>query len=200
MARLDELGIAENTVFIFMSDNGGLARVTSNAPLREGKGTLYEGGVREPMIIRWPGVVTPGSVCDTPAISVDFFPTILAMAGVPQQAENIDGIDLTPLLRGGTVSRPDALYWHYPHYHAGGATPGGAVRDGGYKLIDYYGEERFELYDLNADLGERNDLAVKMPEKARELRKKLHDWLRKVDAQMPTPNPDFDPAKRGQRG
>ncbi len=200
MARLDELGIADNTVVIFMSDNGGLATVTSNAPLRAGKGTLYEGGVREPMIVRWPGVVKPGSVCDAPVISVDFFPTILAMAGAPMTVENIDGVDLLPLLRGGAAPVRDALYWHYPHYHAGGATPGGAIRDGDYKLIDYYGEERFELYDLGADLGEKNDLAAKMPEKARELRTKLHDWLRRVNAQMPTPNPNFDPKKREKTG
>ncbi len=198
MARLEDLGISDNTVIIFMSDNGGLATATSNAPLRAGKGTLYEGGVREPMIIRWPGLAKPGSVCDTPVISVDFFPTLLAMAGVPVKVDNLDGIDLTPLLRGGGVSRPEALYWHYPHYHGGGATPGGAIRDGNYKLIDYYGEERFELYDLKADLGEKEDLARKMPEKARELRMKLHDWLKRVDAQMPTPNPDFDPGKRDQ--
>jgi arylsulfatase A-like enzyme len=200
MARLDELGIADNTVVIFMSDNGGLARVTSNAPLRSGKGTLYEGGVREPMIVRWPGVVKPGSVCDTPVISVDFFPTILAMAGVPMTVDNIDGVDLTPLLHGGTAPAREALYWHYPHYHAGGATPGGAIREGDYKLIDYYGEERFELYELKADLGEQNDLAEKMPEKARELRRKLHDWLHKVDAQMHTPNPNYDPKKRDRTG
>ena len=198
MARLDELGIADNTLVVFTSDNGGLAKVTSNAPLRAGKGTLYEGGIREPLIIRWPGVVKPGSVCDTPVTSVDFFPTLLAAAGVPVPAPAgpLDGIDVTPLLRGGTVARQDALYWHYPHYHAGGATPGGAIREGDYKLIDFYGEERFELYDLKADLGEQRDLAAEQPEKARALREKLHAWLRRVDAQMPTPNPDFDPAKR----
>jgi arylsulfatase A-like enzyme len=200
LARLDELAIAENTVVIFMSDNGGLAWVTSNAPLRAGKGTLHEGGIREPMIIRWPGVAKPGIVCDAPAISVDFFPTILAMAGVTMNVSNIDGVDLTPLLRGGAAPARTALYWHYPHYHAGGATPGGAIRDGDYKLIDYYGEDRFELYDLKADLGERNNLAEAMPEKALELRNKLHDWLRGVDAQMPTPNPNYEPGKRGRTG
>ncbi|MBE3071171.1 MAG: sulfatase [Planctomycetes bacterium] len=195
LAQLDDLGLADRTIVFFMSDNGGLVGSTSNAPLREGKGTLYEGGIREPLIVRWPGVVRPGSDIDAVVTSVDFFPTILAMAGVADPVQNVDGIDITPVLRQtGTVDR-DAIYWHYPHYHPCGATPGGIVREGDWKLIEYYEDGRLELYNLRDDLAETKNLAGDMPDKAGALRKKLHDWLGEVNAQMPTPNPDYDPAK-----
>ncbi|MBM4039679.1 MAG: sulfatase [Planctomycetes bacterium] len=191
MAKLDELGIADRTVVFFMSDNGGLASVTSNAPLRAGKGTLYEGGVREPWIVKWPGVVKPGSTCSVPVISTDFFPTILEMAGLkadPKQAP--DGLSTVPLLKQtGTIER-EALYWHYPHYHI--TLPGGAIRCGDWKLIEYFEDGKLELYNLKDDLSETIDLAAKMPEKAAELRKKLDDWRKAVGAQMPTPNPNYD--------
>ncbi len=200
MRKLDDLGIADRTVVIFMSDNGGLAWVTSNAPLRAGKGTMYEGGIREPMIVRWPGVVKPGSICDAMVTSVDFFPTILAIAGVKDvPAKDIDGVSLVPLLRQSGRLRRDAIYWHYPHYHPGGATPCGAIRRGDYKLIEFFEDGRLELYNLKEDVGERTDLAAAMPQKAAELRKKLANWRRAVKAQMPTPNPDYDPARAGQR-
>lgn len=190
--KLDELGIADSTIVFFMSDNGGLEEVTSNAPLRAGKGTLYEGGIREPWIVKWPGVVKPGSICNVPVISTDFFSTIMEMAGArPDQAKTADGLSIVPLLKGtGSVER-EALYWHYPHYHI--TNPGGAIRCGDFKLIEYYEDGTLELYDLKNDVGEKTDLAGKMPDKAAELRKKLDDWRKAVGAQMPTPNPDYDP-------
>ncbi|OGV70952.1 MAG: hypothetical protein A2283_17365 [Lentisphaerae bacterium RIFOXYA12_FULL_48_11] len=192
MKKLDELGIADNTIVFFMSDNGGLEAVTSNAPLRAGKGTLYEGGVREPWIVKWPGVVKPGSRCSVPVISTDFFSTITEMAGISGEAARTpDGLSIVPLLKEtGTVQR-EALYWHYPHYHK--TNPGGAIRCGDFKLIEYYEDGVIELFDLKNDLGEMTNLAGKMPGKAEELRKKLDDWRKAVGAQMPTPNPDYDP-------
>jgi len=225
MQKLDELGISQQTIVFFMSDNGGLANNTSNAPLRAGKGSPWEGGTREPMIIRWPGVVAPGSVCDAPVISVDFYPTILEMAGVrgdaarekgtgpiyrngpqdashkldlspfPSQNADVDGESLVPLLKQMGRQRRDAIFWHYPHYHPGGATPYGAVRQGDFKLIEFYEDHHAELYNLKDDIGEKNELSAKMPEKAQQLRKLLGDWRKKVGAQMPTPNPNYDPAR-----
>jgi arylsulfatase A-like enzyme len=194
MAKLDELGIADRTVVFFMSDNGGLASVTSNAPLRAGKGTMYEGGIREPWIVRWPGVVKPGTTCSVPVSSIDFYPTILEMAGMrPDRKQVLDGLSIMPLLKqSGTLER-EALYWHYPHYHL--TTPGGAIRCGDLKLIEYYEDGKLELYDLKNDLSEKTDLAAKMPDKAAELRKKLDDWRKAVGAQMPTPNPSYDPKR-----
>jgi arylsulfatase A-like enzyme len=161
--------------------------------LRAGKGTLYEGGIREPMIIRWPGVAKPGTVCDVPVTSVDFFPTLLEMAGVKPGIKDIDGISLVPLLGGTGKLDRDALYWHYPHYHPGGATPCGAIRRGNDKLLEFYEDNHVELYDLAADIGETKDLAAAMPEKAAALRKQLQDWRTRVKATMPTPNPDYRP-------
>ncbi|MBN1341972.1 MAG: sulfatase [Phycisphaerae bacterium] len=196
MAKLAELKIDDRTVVFFMSDNGGLALngITDNSPLRAGKGTMYEGGVREPMIVRWPGVVKAGSVCNVPVTSTDFFPTILDMAGAkPEAGRALDGVSLVPLLKqtGGIADR--ALFWHYPHYHPGGAKPSGAIRKGDFKLIERYEDGSVELYDLEKDIGEKDNLAAKMPGKAAELRKELDDWLKSVDAQMPTPNPNYDP-------
>jgi arylsulfatase A len=196
MQKLDELKLADRTVVFFMSDNGGLIGSTSNEPLRAGKGSMYEGGIREPMIVRWPGVVQPGSICSVPVTSVDFYPTMLEIAGVEPDADNdIDGVSLVPLLKQtGGISR-DALYWHYPHYHPGGASPCGAIRQGDYKLIEYYEDGRAELYDLKNDIGEKDDLADKAPKKAQELLRMLTDWRKAVNAQMPTPNPNYDPKK-----
>ncbi|NOZ21913.1 MAG: sulfatase [Planctomycetes bacterium] len=198
LAKVDELGIADRTVVFFMSDNGGLAlhNITSNAPLRAGKGSAYEGGVREPMIVRWPGVVKPGSVCSVPVTSIDFYPTILEMAGVQgDPKQGLEGVSLVPLLKQtGGIDR-EAIYWHYPHYHPGGANCFGAVRKGDWKLIEFYEDGKLELYNLKDDIGETIDLAQKMPEKARELHGLLKSWRKKVNAQMPTPNPKYDPAK-----
>ena len=189
MAKLDDLKLADNTVVIFFSDNGGLLDVTSNAPLRLGKGHLYEGGTRDPLIVRWPGKVKAGSTCDTPMISTDFYPTMLEMAGLKGSVP--DGVSIMPLLRQkGSIERK-TFYWHYPHYHR--CTPGGAIRDGDWKLIEFFEDNHVELYNLKDDLGEKTDLAAKMPEKAGELRKKLADWRKSVNAAMPTPNPDYKP-------
>ena len=194
---LDRLKLADNTVVIFMSDNGGLSTSegspTSNMPLRAGKGWLYEGGIREPMIVRWPGRTKPGSTCDEPVISTDFYPTMLQMAGLAAMPrQHCDGVSITPLLTppGGKIA-PRALFWHYPHYGNQGGSPGGAVRLGDWKLIEFYQDSHVELYNLAEDIGEKTNLAAKMPEKADELRKMLDDWRKSVKAAMPTPNPNY---------
>jgi len=196
MSKLDELGIADNTIIFFMSDNGGLATAegqpTCNLPLRGGKGWLYEGGVREPMIVKWPGVVRAGSTCDEPVTSTDFYPTMLEMAGLPlKPAQHMDGESMAPLLKGTGRPRRKAVYWHYPHYSNQGGKPGGAVRAGNFKLIESYEDGRVELYNLRADIGEQHDLAAEMPDKADELRQTLHQWRREVGAVMPEPNPNW---------
>ncbi len=196
MKKLDELRIADNTIVIFMSDNGGLATAegqpTCNLPLRGGKGWLYEGGIREPMIVKWPGVVRPGSTCDEPVTSTDFYPTMLEMAGLPlKPQQHLDGRSMVPLLKQQGGLTPRAVYWHYPHYSNQGSSPGGAVRLGDYKLIEFYENNHVELYNLRADLGERHDLAAEMPDKAAELRLMLHDWRKEVGAVMPQPNPNW---------
>jgi arylsulfatase A-like enzyme len=201
LQKLEELKIADRTVVIFTGDNGGLIGngVTNNAPLRAGKGTAYEGGTRVPLIVRWPGVVPKQSVCSTPVISIDYLPTILEIAGVPippQSRSQVDGVSIVRLLKdpSATLGR-DAIYWHYPHYHSEGATPYGAIRSGDWKLIEFYEDRPTELYDLAADVGERNNLAGKLPQKAAELRGRLDTWRKSVGAQLPTPNPDRDPEK-----
>jgi arylsulfatase A-like enzyme len=198
MRRLDELRIADRTVVFFTSDNGGLSvkegpntPSTSNAPLRAGKGYLYEGGIREPLLIRWPGRTKPGCVCNVPVSSVDFYPTILEMAGL--SVPPCDGVSLIPLLQQAGSLKRDALYWHYPHYSNQGGKPGGAIRKEHYKLIEFYEDGRLELYNLKDDIGEKTNLVSHMPQKANEMRDMLHAWRKAVDAQMPTPNPDYKP-------
>lgn len=198
MARLDELGLTENTVIVFTSDNGGLVlrEITSNLPLRAGKGSAYEGGVRVPFIVKWPGVATPGSVCDTPVITPDFFPTMLDIAGLPAPAPGtVDGKSLVPLLKQTGGLNRDTIYWHYPHYHPGGATPYSAIRQGDFKLIEFFEDNHVELYNLLKDVGETTDLAVELPERTKALREKLHAWRNQVGAQLPTANPDADPQR-----
>lgn len=188
VARLDELKLSEKTIVIFYSDNGGLVlgKTTNNAPLREGKGSAYEGGVRVPLIVRWPGKVQPGSVCDVPVISSDFFPTFCEAAGVkPDPAHPLDGVSLLPLWTGAGTLQRDALYWHYPHYHPGGATPHGAVCCGDFKLVEFFEDGRLELYNLKDDIGEKNNLIDKLPEKAKELHQKLIAYRKATGAQMP---------------
>lgn len=192
---LDRLDLARDTVVFFMSDNGGLStsegHPTSNLPLRAGKGWLYEGGIREPMIVRWPDGVQAGSVCDEPVISTDFYPTMLDMAGLPLKPEqHRDGRSMTPILKQEGRPEGRAFFWHYPHYGNQGGSPGGAVRVGDYKLIEFFEDNRVELYNLKADLGEQNDLAAAMPEKVVELKRMLHEWRAEVGARMPTPNPN----------
>ncbi|NOS69621.1 MAG: sulfatase [Verrucomicrobia bacterium] len=194
LQKLDELKLAENTVVIFTSDNGGLLQndVTSNLPLRAGKGSAYEGGVRVPLFIKWPGITKPGSTCDTPAITPDYFPTMLDMAGLAaKKPRSLDGESLVPLLKQ-TGGLRKTIFWHYPHYHPGGATPYSAIRDGDWKLIEFFEDNHVELYNLREDIGEQSDLATKLPDRANALRKKLHAWRTKVGAQLPTANPDYD--------
>ncbi|TWT32856.1 sulfatase [Blastopirellula retiformator] len=188
---LDRLSLADDTVVIFFSDNGGLCTVggmgpTCNLPLRSGKGWLYEGGVREPMIIRAPGVTKPGSVCDTPVVSMDFFPTMLALADLPAQPQlHVDGESLVPLLEGESPTEQRTFYWHYPHYHGSKWTPGASIRDGDWKLIEFYEDDRVELFNLKQDPGEHHDLSTSNPEKTTQLRQKLKAWQTKLKAKMP---------------
>jgi arylsulfatase A-like enzyme len=192
---LDELGIAEETIVFFMSDNGGLSSVTSNAPLREGKGHIYEGGIREPLIVCWPGVVRPGSECSVPVSSVDFYPTILQMAGVDDDAPRnapLDGVSLVPLLREEGNLHRDALFWHYPHYSPQRGVPAAAIRQGDFKLIEFFEDGHLELYNLADDIGEQNNLAEEMPEKAKAMHARLLQWRKAVDAPMPRENPKYE--------
>ena len=199
LGKLDELGIATNTIVIFTSDNGGLSTAegspTSNQPLRTGKGWAYEGGVRVPLIIRWPGGSKPGSISPEPTISTDFYPTILEMLGQPLRSQqHLDGRSIVAALKGGALpERP--LFWHYPHYSNQGGVPHGAVRLGDYKLIEWYEDMSVELFDLKADLGERRDLSRQLPDKASELKRLLHAWRQQMNAQMPTPNPAYQAEK-----
>jgi len=200
LETLEQLSLDKNTVVIFFSDNGGLCTTrrvgpTSNLPLRSGKGWLYEGGVREPMIIRAPSVTQPGSVCDNAVVSMDFFPTMLELAGLDPRPElHGDGRSLIPLLKGGPESADRTLYWHYPHYHGSTWTPGASILDGDWKLIEFYERGDCELYNLAKDQGESNNLSQQRPDLTNKLRGKLKAWQKKMDAQMPQANPDFLPA------
>jgi len=190
---LDELNLAERTVVIFTSDNGGLMGKTNNAPLRAGKGHPYEGGIREPLIVRWPKVTKAGTVSHEPVTSVDYLPTICEAAGVPLPRDRaIDGVSLLEhLISNGTrkLSR-EAIFWHFPHYR-GGIAPYSIIRAGNWKLIKRYEGKTFELFNLKADLSEKNDLSEKMPEKVKELDAKLTRWLWATGAKLPRPNPDY---------
>lgn len=193
-----QAGLAENTVVVFTSDNGGLSTAqghpTSNLPLRAGKGWIYEGGLREPWIISAPGVTGPGTVCDTPVISTDFYPTLLDLAGLKLMPDqHLDGTSLLPLLKGGKMERAP-LFWHYPHYSDQGGLPSGAIREGDWKLVEWYEDHRIELYNLREDIGESRNQAEKHPEKAAELLKQFHDWRKSVGGKMPTPNPNPNPS------
>lgn len=202
--KLEEMHVAENTVIIVTSDNGGLRYeggsknlVTDNSPLRAGKGHLYEGGVREPLIIYWPGVTKPGTVTSVPACSIDLLPTIVEIAG-GKAPRGIDGVSLAPLLRNGQPPKREALYWHYPHYSNQGGVPSGAIRRGDYKLIEFYEDGRLELFNLKDDIGERRNLAKAEPKIAAELHAMLKRWRASVSAAMPEPNPNYNPAQADQ--
>ncbi|OGV65151.1 MAG: sulfatase [Lentisphaerae bacterium RIFOXYB12_FULL_65_16] len=197
-AAVEAIGQADNTVFIFTSDNGGLATAegspTCNLPLSEGKGWMYEGGTREALLVWGPGRIRAGSVCDVPVTGPDFYPTMLEMAGLPlRPAQHCDGVSLMPLLNeSGSLDR-DALFWHYPHYGNQGGTPGASVRAGDVKLIEFFEDRHVELYSLAEDPAEDRDLASIMPEKAAELRDRLHQWLASTGAKFPAPNPTYQP-------
>ena len=196
MRAIDEAGIAESTLVIFTSDNGGLSTMdsspTCNLPLNEGKGWMYEGGTREPMIVRMPGVTEPGATCRAPITSPDLFPTLLEWAGLeamPQQHQ--DGTSFTPALRGEPDFDRGPVFWHYPHYANQGGTPAAAVRHGDWKLIRFYEDDHVELYDLSHDIGETRDLVGEQPQRTAALRAQLDAWCADCEAKYPAINPDY---------
>ncbi len=210
--KLDELNLSDNTVVVFTSDNGGLSTgdrgisadqgwPTSNAPLRAGKGWLYEGGIRVPLIIRAPGVTRPGHESNEIVTSTDYMPTILELASIPAMPhQHVDGISLVPALNGGKLSR-DAVFWHYPHYGNQGGRPGSVIRHGSWKLIDWHGDAAVELYHLRQDVGEQENLADKHTDISDNLMEKLNRWRDSVGAVLPQPNTRFiaDATARSER-
>ncbi len=198
LGKLDELGLTERTLVVFMGDNGGLhvpeganTPATHNTPFRAGKGFLYEGGIRVPALVRWPDKAPAGKTVATPVHGTDWTPTILEACRV--KAGPFDGVSLVGLLKGGDLPAR-TLYWHFPHYSNQGGRPGGAARAGDWKLIEWYEDGRVELFDLARDPGETTDLAAREPKKAQELRDKLAAWRKAINAQEMTPNPNFDAA------
>ncbi|WP_145177016.1 sulfatase [Rubripirellula lacrimiformis] len=189
LKQLDDSGVADNTIVIFTSDNGGLSTSegspTSNLPFRGGKGWVYEGGIREPWIVRYPGITKAGSISSEPICSIDLFPTVAAAAGVAPDHE-IDGVNLLPALKGEPLE-PRPLFWHYPHYSNQGGIPGGAIREGDYKLVERYEDGRVHLYNLNRDAGEQTDLAKQQPQRVDQMRQRLHAWYKTVDAKFLQP-------------
>ncbi|MFN9719792.1 MAG: sulfatase [Planctomycetota bacterium] len=201
MATLHELNLEDNTMIMFTSDNGGFYNATSNAPLRANKGAYYEGGLRVPLIVRWPGVTKRGLVVSEPVISTDIYPTCLAAAGLPLRSQqHPDGINLQPLLADQGSLTERSLFWHYPHYNEHpSSVPGSVIRKGSWKLIETFDPERTELYNLAEDLSETQNLASVKPATADELQRELNDWRREVGAEMMKPNPDYDPAVKPAR-
>lgn len=189
--ELDELKIADNTLVIFTSDNGALGSVADLAPLREAKGYLYEGGIRVPLIARWPGVIEPGQICAEPVISMDFFPTILEAAGIEARPDlDLEGESLLPLFRQSGALKRESIFFHYPNYaFHGGNRLGSAMRQGKFKLIENFDDGSLELYDLTTDIGEKRNLAAQVPERAAEMRQQLLDWRAATGAPMPTRKP-----------
>ena len=206
---LRERKIERNTIVIFTSDNGGFVNaarprqdpVTNNFPLRSGKGSLYEGGIRVPLLVRWPSITTAGSVCNTPVISTDLYPTILDMLNLPEDPTHNrlnDGLSVVPLLKDPAASfARKTLCFHYPHYYPT-TTPVSAIRCGDWKLLEYFENDRVELYNLHDDLAESRDLSQTNPQQAADLLKRLHSWQQEVDAQLPTKNPGYKPRKPKQ--
>ena len=205
-AKLEELQLAANTIFIFTSDNGGLSHLvrpdgwsrgpTDNSPARLGKGSAHEGGVHIPLIVSWPGKVKPGSTCDVPVITYDHVPTLLEATQIPlKESQIVDGESLLPLLtETGTLKR-EAIHWHYPHYHPGSARPYSAIREGDWKLLQFHEDNHVELYNLKLDAGETDNRAPFDSVRALQLRDKLHAWLKETGAQIPKRNPKYDPDK-----
>ena len=193
---LEDKGDLDNTIIIFTSDNGGLATSegspTCNAPLNEGKGWMYEGGTREPLIVSWPGVTEANSFCSVPVTSTDFYPTILEMVGAdPQPQQHLDGVSMVPLLKGENKLERDAIFWHFPHYGNQGGTPGSSIRSGDWKLIEFYEDCRIELYNLREDVGETTNLAGLRPDLTRQLHERLKEWRSGMEALEPEVNPDW---------
>ncbi len=197
LEAIKQQGLDENTWVIFTSDNGGLSTLTrknaptSNGPLRAGKGWCYEGGIRVPLIISGPGVLNPGRTENTPAISMDYFTTILGLAGI--EHKNNDGENLLPILSENKTLERDELFWHYPHYHGSAWKPGSALRKGDWKLVVHYEDNRTELFNLANDPGETTDVADKFPEKVKALKVVLDEKLADSNAKFPELNPDYMP-------
>ncbi len=201
--KLGELGLRDNTLVFFTSDNGGLSTSegwpTSNLPLRGGKGWMYEGGIREPFLVRWPSVITAGRIVRSPVSSPDIFPTLLDVANAkPTSGQTLDGLSLVPVFKGGELpERP--LFWHYPHYGNQGGAPAAAIRQGDWKLIWTFENQQLEMFNLANDLGEENNLIESEPERAQALQLALLAWQKEVGAKLPTRNVKFDPSKPNGR-
>ncbi len=200
LQTLEDLDLADNTIVVFYSDNGGHGKYTSAQPLRGNKGNFYEGGIRVPLIVRWPGVIEAGSTCDTPVTSTDFYPTLLDAVDLPAMpTQHVDGVDLMPLLTQTASIDRDALFWHFPNYigagHPDPATPCSVIRSGDWKLIQFYEDNRIELYNLAEDISESQNVAAKYPEIVEQLHKRLTSWLHDADVQMPVPNPLYQVKK-----
>ena len=209
--KLDELGLTDDTVVFFFSDNGGCGTaknrglgpgngITSNIPLRGMKGMLYEGGIRVPLAVRWPGVTQPGSTCDEPVIGVDLYPTFAELAGAAVPGNQpLDGESIVPLLKDSTAElKREDIHWWMPGYLPGRQAPAHAMRSGNWKVIEFFEDGHLELFNLRNDIGERKDLAKKYPNKLRQLHGKLKAWRAAVGAVIPPHNPDFDPANKGK--
>ena len=199
LKALRRLKLDKDTIIFFMSDNGGLStsegHPTSNMPLRAGKGWIYEGGIRTPMIVRWPSITVPGRVSNALVTSIDFFPTIIELAGSQIEFQlPVDGMSFAAALRGEKYDR-GAIYWHYPHYGNQGSAPSGAIREGDWKLIEWYENGNTELFNLSEDIGEKRNLSEVYPEKTKKLATKLAIWRNLTGAKMPSFNQNFDPRK-----
>jgi len=197
MKTLDDLELSDDTLVIFTSDNGGFAGATNHAPLRGNKGAYYEGGIRVPFIVRWPGIAKADHVSEVPIICNDIYPTCLVAAGIkPHPAQHRDGLDLSPVLKGADKLERSSLFWHYPHYNSHPSSkPSSVIRKGDWKLIETFDPIAKELYNLKTDLSEKNNLIDTETAKANELIQDLRAWRKSVDAEMMEPNPDYQPKK-----
>jgi len=201
MAKLEELKLVENTIVVFTSDNGGLhvpelnhKRITHNTPFRAGKGYVYEGGLRIPLIVRWPGRVLAGQVVEEPVINTDWIPTLLELAGQPAPT-GLDGVSFAAPLIGQGAFPQRSFFWHFPHYNNQGGRPSGAMREGPWIMVEFYDEEKAELYNLAADISEQRDLDAEQPERVKQMRAALDAWRKANNAQSNRPNPNYDPAQ-----
>ena len=204
LEKLDALGLRDRTLVIFTSDHGGLhvpegphARITHNTPFRAGKGYLYEGGLRVPLIARWPGKVPADRVVDTPIINTDWLPTLVEIAGAGTP-RSLDGVSIASLLLGRGQPKARRFYWHFPHYTNQGSQPAGAIREGDWKLVEHYEDGRVELFNLAKDISETTDLSARERRRVARLKNDLAAWRQRVGAQTNTPNPKFDPALHRQ--
>jgi len=196
--KVKELGLEDNTIIIFFADNGGLEKDADQTPLRAGKGWYYEGGIREPLIVKWKNVVEPGTVSASLISSIDLLPTILEMAGIGEIPEDVDGLSFVPALKDPAAETHKSLYWHYPHYHGSGMIPGAAMRSGKWKLVEWYeksllgeSESALELYNLEEDISESVNLADSLVTLTQDMAAELATWREEVNAQMPVPNEGF---------